>query len=126
MKIIAFDIDDVICHRDKKYEPYGVKKYNYCLPIQKNIDIINECYDKGFYIKLYTARGMTTFGGDIQQIEKEILPITKKSLDEWGVKYNELIFGKTHYDIFIDDKNINVNDINSVKDIEHFLAKEKI
>ena len=31
-------------------------------------------------------------------------PLTEQQLEEWGVKYHELLFGKPHADIFIDDK----------------------
>jgi hypothetical protein len=32
--------------------------------------------------------------------------LTKQQLKDWGVKYNELIFGKPDADIFVDDKGI--------------------
>ena len=36
---------------------------------------------------------------------KEVLfELTKQQLDDWGVKYHELIMGKPHADYFIDDK----------------------
>ena len=36
---------------------------------------------------------------------KEVLfDLTKQQLDDWGVKYHELIMGKPHADFFIDDK----------------------
>ena len=46
----------------------------------------------------WTARG-TGSGIDWRDI-------TEKQLEEWGVKYHELKFGKPVYDLFIDDKNI--------------------
>ncbi len=107
MKIIAFDIDDVICIRRKDKELEGINKYCYSQPIQKNIDIINECYENGYYIKLYTARGMSQFNGDIFKIYDKLYLLTKTHLEEWGVKYHELIMGKIHYDLFIDDKALN-------------------
>ena len=38
------------------------------------------------------------------------LDITKKQLDSWGAKYNELILGKPSADFYIDDKNISLID----------------
>ena len=32
---------------------------------------------------------------------------TLEQLDGWGVKYHGVKLGKPHYDLFIDDKNIN-------------------
>ena len=29
---------------------------------------------------------------------------TKKQVDEWNVKYHELLLGKPQYDIFVDDR----------------------
>lgn len=122
MKIVAFDMDDVICVRPKDKESEGLLKYTYSKPIQKNIDIINECYSNGYYIKLYTARGMSQFGGDLHKIYDKLYIMTKNHLDEWGVKYHELIMGKIHYDLLIDDKALNINTINTIKDIQQFLG----
>lgn len=122
MKIVAFDIDDVICVRPKDKESEGLLKYTYSMPIQKNIDIINECYNNGYYIKLYTARGMSQFNGDLNKIYNNLYTLTKNHLDEWGVKYHELIMGKIHYDLLIDDKALNINTINTIKDIQQFLG----
>jgi len=32
-------------------------------------------------------------------------------LNEWKVKYNQLIMGKIHYDVLIDDKALNSSDL---------------
>ena len=122
MKIVAFDIDDVICVRPKDKESDGLLKYTYSIPIQKNIDIINQCYNSGYYIKLYTARGMSQFNGDLHKIYDNLYVLTKKHLDEWGVKYHELIMGKIHYDLLIDDKALNIDRIDTIKDIKKFLG----
>ena len=42
--------------------------------------------------------------------EAVLFDLTKQQLDDWGCKYNELIMGKPHADLFIDDKGINCND----------------
>jgi len=42
---------------------------------------------------------------------KEVLyDLTKQQLEEWGVKYHELIMGKPHADYFIDDKGVNADE----------------
>ena len=56
-KIIAFDLDDVICYEHQKRRG----KYLSCKPIPTMIDINNKCYDKGHTIIIYTARGFTSF-----------------------------------------------------------------
>ena len=37
----------------------------------------------------------------------EGLNFTINQLKRWNVKYDELIFGKPSYDLFVDDKNFN-------------------
>jgi len=120
-KIIAFDLDDVICTRPKKYEHLGVGKYEYCTPIKDIVKVVNDTYDSGYTVKIYTARGMSTFSNNVSKIYNELFEITKKQLDNWGVKYHELIMGKTHYDLLIDDKAINSTKIQSINDINNFV-----
>ena len=45
-----------------------------------------------------------------EKAEQLLKPLTKCQLDIWGCKYHELIFGKPHADIFIDDKAMNSED----------------
>ena len=53
----------------------------------------------------------TSFAFIAAQKAKEVLfDLTKQQLDEWGVKYNELIMGKPHADYFIDDKGVKDED----------------
>lgn len=122
-KIIAFDLDDVLCFREPCYESLGRDKYNYCKPIVSNIELLNKCYDEGFYIKIYTARGMMVYNKNLDLILKELFILTEKQLHSWGVKYHELIFGKTHYHLLIDDKVKNISDIKSLEDIKKFVGQ---
>ncbi len=50
-KIICFDLDNVIC------KTVG-KNYKNSKPILKSIKLINELYDDGYKIIVFTARGM--------------------------------------------------------------------
>ena len=90
--IYYVDIDETIC----RYE--GDRNYPDALPIEENIEKINDLYDSGNTIVYWTARGTTT-GLDWRDV-------TEKQFSKWGVKYHELKFGKPNYDLFIDDKNI--------------------
>lgn len=88
--VVAFvDIDGVLCTNT-----YG--DYKNAVPIYKNIKKFNKKYDNGDTIILWTARGTTT-GIDWRKI-------TEKQMDEWGIKYHELRFGKPQYDEIWDDK----------------------
>ncbi len=105
--ILAFDLDDCLCKRPHNIEHLGGEKYKYCSPIESMVGIVNDCYGEGHHIKIYTARGMSTYNGT-------------NDLKQWGVKYHELIMGKEHYDLLIDDKVINSLRVKSISDIKDF------
>ncbi len=104
-KIIAFDLDDVLCYRNS--EEGKINKYYSCRPINAMINIVNECYDDGNKIIIYTARGMSGFNGNVSEIYSNLYQLTLDQLDSWGVKYHQLVMGKIHYDLLIDDKAVN-------------------
>ena len=83
-KKICFDLDGVVCSNT-----FG--QYENAKPINKSIDKINELYERGFYILIYTARFTTKYQNDINKINSHGYDFTKKQLDKWGVKYNELL-----------------------------------
>ena len=114
-KIIAFDLDDVLCTRDS--EIASVEKYKTCKPLSGMIKIANKCYDDGHHIIIYTARGMKIFDGNINDIYANLYDLTKQQLSDWNVKYHELIMGKAHYDLLIDDKAIDSLRVTSIDKI---------
>ena len=79
--------------------------------------------NKGYFIKIYTARGMSQFNGDVEKIYDMLYNKTIKQLDSWGVKFHQLIMGKTHYDLLIDDKALNSYNIKE-STINQFLTEE--
>ena len=94
-KTFVFDIDGTICtNTDGLYEE--------AVPHQKRINYINELYDKGYKIVMFTARGSTT--------NKEWYEFTKKQLNNWGLKFHELILKKPYGNLYIDDKGIRDSD----------------
>jgi hypothetical protein len=51
-----------------------------------------------------------------QKAKEVLFELTENQLKDWGCKYNELIMGKPHADLFIDDKGINCDDFfNTIK-----------
>jgi len=119
-KTIAFDLDDVICWRPSGYEDLGPDKYDYCQPILETIDLVNSLHNDGHKIVIYTARGMSQYNGNVINIYTHLYNRTIKQLDSWGLKYHSLVMGKIHYDVLIDDKVLNSNNINK-QTIENFL-----
>lgn len=97
--VLCFDIDGVIC--DTKSLDYSKSK-----PIYKNIIKINELFDKGFLIKLFTARYVGRAKNNLKIVKKRNDKITVPQLKKWGVKYHELIYGKPVFSIFVDDRNL--------------------
>ena len=103
------DIDGTIC------TPTVGRDYHKSQPWQDRIKVLNKLYDEGNYIIYFTARAMGRFADlphSVASVKaKEVLfELTKQQLEEWGVKYNELIMGKPHADFFIDDKGVKDED----------------
>jgi uncharacterized HAD superfamily protein len=94
--VIYVDIDGTIC------TPVENADYSKAEPIKENVKKANALYDEGHTIVYWTARGTTT-GIDWREV-------TEAQLSSWGAKYHDLKLGKPFYDIFIDDKAINVDD----------------
>lgn len=94
--IYCFDLDGTLCSTEGQ-------DYKNAKPINIAINALNQLYEDGHYIKIFTARGTTS------KIDHTAL--TKSQLHNWNIKYHELITNtKPSFDIFIDDKAINAND----------------
>lgn len=89
-KIYSVDIDGILTNETKGFS------YANRTPNVNNIQTINDLYDEGNRINLYTAR----FGTEEDRV------ITEKWLKDNGVKYHSIKYGKPYYDVFIDDKNV--------------------
>ena len=97
MKVIYVDVDETICLTPKS------RKYEDSVPITENIEKINKLYDDGNTIVYWTARGS----------RKQInwYDLTYSQLNEWGVKFHELRVDKPYYDLFIDDKTLQIQEL---------------
>ena len=124
MKVIAFDLDGVICDRLQK-DGSGIEKYHTCFPNNEVISVVNDLYDQGFFIKIYTARGMSTFSGDVSKVYSSLYNLTELQLTTWSVKYHELVMGKSHYDVLVDDRAIGYSGKISKERIKMFLEIER-
>lgn len=89
----CFDLDETICATPSS------RNYASAVPYYKVIKKINELYDQGHEITIYTARGGSS-GTDYHELNVN-------QLAAWKVKYHKLIdTGKPSYDLFVDDKAI--------------------
>lgn len=89
IKTYAFDLDGTLCSlTDGKYETAE--------PFTDRIRLVNTLFDEGHTILIFTARGATS--------QRDLKAFTMEQLSNWGVKFHELITGKPHFDLLVDDK----------------------
>lgn len=83
------DVDGTICSIKEPEESYSDVAAN-----QYIVDIINKLHYNGYHIILHTARGMRTYDGDIDNINKFVKPELEAWLAKHKINYHELIMGK--------------------------------
>lgn len=93
MKIFV-DLDNTLCDTTNS-------EYKNSRPIQSRIDKVNTLHKEGNIITIWTARGANS-GIDWTEV-------TITQLANWKVNYNQLLMGKPAYDLYIDDKSVNVD-----------------
>ena len=107
---IVFDLDGVICELKKPSESYGEVK-----PKLEVIKLMNELHNNGDHIIIHTGRHMRTCDGNVNEVIKKVGKITKEWLKKNNVKYDELIFGKPHADMYIDDLGVTFDSADELK-----------
>ena len=101
-KIICFDIDNVICKTYKNH-------YSSAKPKKKVIKLINKLHERGYYIKILTARYTGRFNDNFKKVKSFGYKKTLKQLNDWGLKFDKLYMTKPSFDYYIDDKAYNFN-----------------
>jgi quercetin dioxygenase-like cupin family protein len=91
---IFVDLDNTLCETQDS-------NYTESKPIKERINKVNKLKDDGNKITIWTARGQTS-GIDYKEL-------TQKQLTDWGIRYDKLLMGKPSYDLYIDDKSVNVD-----------------
>ena len=92
MKTICFDLDGTICSKERIYNK------QYAEPNKKLIKKINELYDLGNSIIIFTGRNSLEWRATTDWLKKN------------RVSYDQLIMNKPYYDEYIGDKAINIKD----------------
>jgi len=91
------DIDDTICEmpdiNDYSYENLINRK-----PIKETIKVVNNLFKQGHYIVFFTSRPSWDY------------EVTKEWLIKNEIRFNQLIMGKPLGDVYIDDKNMLLED----------------
>ena len=104
-KTYVFDIDGTLCEKTDG-------DYTKAAPFNNRIQKVNDLYDQGNTIILFTARGMGRTEGNSQAAIRMFFDMTLEQMTQWGVKFDRLILGKPAADFYIDDK--------GMKDVEFF------
>lgn len=100
----CFDLDGTLVTK-----PRIEGDYTSCDPIEANISYLKHLKKLGHYIIISTARRMRTHHGNINAVVKDIGKITIDQLDNFGIPYDELHFGKPYAHHYIDDLAFNCN-----------------
>ena len=95
MKTYCFDLDGTLCTNTGG-------AYAEAKPILERISIVNNLYNNGSEIIIFTARGSTT--------GKDWTELTRHQLEIWKIQYHQLLLGKPFADIYVDDKGITDSD----------------
>ena len=105
---ICFDLDNTLVTY-----PTIPNDYTSVKPVINTINTLKQLKHDGHTIIIHTARRMLTYGGNVGKVIKDIALTTINTLEQFGIPYDELIFGKPIADIYIDDRAINpyVNNI---------------
>ena len=99
---IVVDIDDTISFTYNR-------DFENSEPNEEVINKINEHYDNGWKIILFTARGAKSCN-TLEEKEAKYRDVTERWLKKHNVKYHTLMFGKPNADYYVDDKNISVDE----------------
>lgn len=95
IRTYAFDLDGTLCTLTNG-------KYETAEPFTDRIIHVNSLFEEGHTILIFTARGATS--------KRDLKDLTLGQLSAWGIKFHELITGKPHFDLLIDDKAISDGD----------------
>jgi len=99
---ICFDLDNTLVTFPKVDGDYSTVE-----PIQENISLLKFLYNMGHHIIIYTARRMRTHNGDVEKAIEDIGAVTETKIQEFGIPYHELIYGKPYAQYYIDDLALN-------------------
>ena len=95
---ICIDLDGTICTLRQEHETYADVQV---LPGAR--ERISQLKKEGHYIIIYTARHSKTCEGNVGKIIARQGATTLKWLEDNGIEYDEIHFGKPYANLYIDD-----------------------
>lgn len=90
---IILELDGVICYPNYEAKDYKTK-YEDALPNKPLIRKLRELAAKEYVVVIYTSREMREQDGQINSIIDNIAQLTQDWLDDHGVPYHSLMFGR--------------------------------
>ena len=96
---IAIDLDGTICTLKTPGESYADVK-----PIPGAAARIRQLRTDGHCIIIFTARHMATCEANVGRVIRKIGKITLDWLEENGIEYDEIHFGKPNAELYIYDR----------------------
>lgn len=99
MRRIAIDLDGTICPIKRPDQSYADLP-----PHPGAAERIRELRRAGYYVIILTARNMGTCEGNLGRVMKNVGRLTLNWLEEHGIEYDEIYFGKPNADLYIDDR----------------------
>ena len=106
---VCFDLDNTLVT-----QPRVPGDFSTVAPIPANIALARTAHAAGHTVIIHTARRMAAQGANVGRVIAEIGRVTFDTLERFGIPYDELIFGKPHADVYIDDRALNLR-LNSVR-----------
>jgi len=101
-KRYCFDLDGTLVTH-----PLVRGDYSTVQPIKGTARLVRDLYAAGNHIIIYTARGMRTFGGDVNAVTNAHRTAIEASLRDLRIPYHELVLGKPYADFYVDDLAVN-------------------
>eukprot|EP00929_Paragymnodinium_shiwhaense_P040364 TRINITY_DN21091_c0_g1_i1.p1 TRINITY_DN21091_c0_g1~~TRINITY_DN21091_c0_g1_i1.p1 ORF type:complete len:835 (-),score=152.07 TRINITY_DN21091_c0_g1_i1:82-2586(-) len=98
----VFDLDGTLVTHPKRRGDYASVE-----PIEQNVALVRSLKAAGHYIIVWTSRESERHSGNVGAIVAAVGRQTLDTLDKLQIPYDELLFGKPHADLYIDDRAVN-------------------
>jgi len=99
---VCFDLDNTLVTY-----PLVPGDYSTVKPVDSMIRLARQMKADGHTIIIHTARRMVTHKHNVGAVIKDIGALTFKTLEDFDIPFDELLFGKPIADMYIDDRAVN-------------------
>ena len=99
---VCFDLDNTLVTY-----PVTPGDYSTVLPVKHMVELARKMKSEGHTIIIYTARRMETHKCNLGAVIRDIGALTLKTLADFDIPFDEILFGKPIADMYIDDRAVN-------------------